>query len=347
MGSANDVHGRELVRHDIVFVSINYRVAAYGFMCLDIPSVPGNQALKDQLTALRWIKHNIDVFGGNPDDITLSGQSAGAASVDFQIFSPHEKLYNKVIIQSGSAESYSLMNEGDESSAVKLSTHLGFPTDDTEQALSFLNTVHPRLVLGAVNDLNLELFACKERSFSGYTNFVNSDPYSFEARGKVRNMPVMLGYVTHEWLMYTPNVFDNAQNLFRNYIEHDYNLEEDEIVEASNLLKDFYFGDRTILKDIVGGLEQFLSDIIMNHPVHAALKRFVQQGATPIYNYVFSYSGLNEAKVATHGEELKFLFPRYWSTNYTEEDIRMIDTVSTLWANFVKYGLVYYALEII
>ncbi|KOB69445.1 Uncharacterized protein OBRU01_14496 [Operophtera brumata] len=52
-----------LVRHDIILVTINYRVGPYGFMCLNIPEVPGNQGLKDQLMALRWLHENIEAFG--------------------------------------------------------------------------------------------------------------------------------------------------------------------------------------------------------------------------------------------------------------------------------------------
>ena len=59
-----------------------------GFLNLENAEVPGNAGLKDQVMALRWVRDNIDKFGGNPDDVTIFGQSAGGASVQYHIISP-------------------------------------------------------------------------------------------------------------------------------------------------------------------------------------------------------------------------------------------------------------------
>ncbi|XP_035700556.1 carboxylesterase 5A [Folsomia candida] len=75
--------GTGLLDRDIILVSINYRLNAFGFFTLDINESPGNLGLLDQLWALSWVKRNIQHFGGNPDMITIYGQSAGAASVGY------------------------------------------------------------------------------------------------------------------------------------------------------------------------------------------------------------------------------------------------------------------------
>ena len=67
-----------LLESGLVVVTINYRLGPMGFMALEGSSLAGNQGLKDQLMALRWVKENIANFGGDPNRITIAGESAGA-----------------------------------------------------------------------------------------------------------------------------------------------------------------------------------------------------------------------------------------------------------------------------
>lgn len=66
-----------LVEKGVIFVSFNYRVGPLGFMSLGIKGFTGNMGLKDQQLALKWIHNNIENFGGNKDEVTLLGHSAG------------------------------------------------------------------------------------------------------------------------------------------------------------------------------------------------------------------------------------------------------------------------------
>ncbi|XP_074602057.1 acetylcholinesterase-like [Brevipalpus obovatus] len=87
---------------DIVIVSVKYRLGAFACMYADDDLIPGNLALDDQLLALEWIKDNIIYFGGDPNRITLSGESAGAISSGIHLIVNHGKhLFSKVILQSG------------------------------------------------------------------------------------------------------------------------------------------------------------------------------------------------------------------------------------------------------
>lgn len=83
-----DKHSPEhLLDEDLMIVSFNYRVSIFGFLSTNDAAAPGNIGLKDQLFALRWIKDNIGNFGGDPNRITLMGQSAGAASIGYLLAS--------------------------------------------------------------------------------------------------------------------------------------------------------------------------------------------------------------------------------------------------------------------
>jgi para-nitrobenzyl esterase len=109
-GSANcDIYdGEEMAKKGVVFVSLNYRVGVFGFMAHPELSKEsgnnssGNYGFLDQMAALRWIQENIEAFGGDPQNVTIAGQSAGAFSVNALIASPLAKgLFHKAVLQSG------------------------------------------------------------------------------------------------------------------------------------------------------------------------------------------------------------------------------------------------------
>ena len=110
-GSASqpDFDGRVLAREGVVVVTINYRLGVFGFLAhpeLTKESehqVSGNYGLLDQIAALRWVKDNIAAFGGDPNRVTIFGESGGARSVCFLMVSPLAKgLFHRAIVQSGS-----------------------------------------------------------------------------------------------------------------------------------------------------------------------------------------------------------------------------------------------------
>jgi para-nitrobenzyl esterase len=101
--------GEAMAKKRIVFVSINYRVGVFGFLAhpgltKESPNhASGNYGLLDQVAALKWVKKNIAAFGGDPDNVTIDGQSAGSMSVNCLVASPLAKgLFNKAIAESGS-----------------------------------------------------------------------------------------------------------------------------------------------------------------------------------------------------------------------------------------------------
>ncbi len=93
-GAYDILQGWELAKKDIVVVTINYRLGAMGFLAHpelsaeDPHHVSGNYAILDQIAALRWVRDNIAAFGGDPEKVTVSGESAGAFSVSVLCMSP-------------------------------------------------------------------------------------------------------------------------------------------------------------------------------------------------------------------------------------------------------------------
>lgn len=106
-GSADIYDGRVLsALGDVVVVTVNYRIGLFGFLFGDSPEEPGNVGIYDQILALKWVRRNIGSFGGDPDKVTIFGQSAGAWSTTALILSPLAKgLFRRAISQSGALNS--------------------------------------------------------------------------------------------------------------------------------------------------------------------------------------------------------------------------------------------------
>ncbi|KAM7393203.1 hypothetical protein PAMA_008042 [Pampus argenteus] len=124
--------GQEIAdRGNVIVVTLGYRVGTLGFLSTGDASLPGNYGLWDQHTAIAWVHRNIRSFGGDPDNITVFGESAGGASVNFQTLSPHNKgLLKRAISQSGVALGPWALNRNPLKVAYEVAEKVGCPTDD-------------------------------------------------------------------------------------------------------------------------------------------------------------------------------------------------------------------------
>lgn len=109
-GEQKPFRGEQWCQQGVILVTINYRLGPFGFCCLPQLAAEagqtGNYALYDQIEALRWVKQNIHAFGGDPENITIMGQSAGAISIATLSISPLTKgLFSKAIMLSGNGAS--------------------------------------------------------------------------------------------------------------------------------------------------------------------------------------------------------------------------------------------------
>jgi bile salt-stimulated lipase len=124
-----------LMDRDIVFVTFNYRLGILGFLSTEDDVVPGNNGLKDQVMALRWVQNHIANFGGNPDSVTLTGLSAGGSSVHFHYFSEMSKgLFHRGFSQSGAVLNSFSLQEDALKKAQRLASAVGCPSTPTRAA---------------------------------------------------------------------------------------------------------------------------------------------------------------------------------------------------------------------
>uniref|UniRef100_A0A3B1JTH7 Carboxylic ester hydrolase n=1 Tax=Astyanax mexicanus TaxID=7994 RepID=A0A3B1JTH7_ASTMX len=125
--------GEEIAdRGNVIVVTVNYRLGTLGFLSSGDSELPGNYGLWDQHAAIGWVFRNIKAFGGDPSNITIFGESAGGASVSFQMLSPHNKgMIRRAISQSGVALCPWAVNRNPRAYAEEVAKNVGCPTDQS------------------------------------------------------------------------------------------------------------------------------------------------------------------------------------------------------------------------
>lgn len=340
---------KHLVKHDVVVVQVNYRLGPYGFLCLGTEEVPGNQGIKDQLLALRWIKNNIASFGGDSNKITIMGESAGAASVELHLLSKQEKLYSKAILQSGTTLKPNGVHDADVTPALQIADKLGFTTDDVAEALNFIKQADPKLLIGAYSDLSLNLRACVEKQIENTESIITEHPVNLDIP-KIRGMPILVGYNNREALLLDhnkPNDYFKDSNYFKDTMAQTFNIDED-FEEDIEIVRNFYVGDEEMTEDVRSDIIDFESDFFYNYPIQGSIGKYLENRAGNVYQYLFSYEGgrnyiKNKFNIslegAAHADELGYLFDMSGNEEIPSDgDQLMIDRITTLWTNFVKYG---------
>ena len=199
--------GERIARRGIVVVTVGYRLNCFGFLChpeitAESPEAPANFGFLDQQCATRWVKRNIAAFGGDPENITIGGQSAGGMSVCAQMTSPSNKgLFQRAIVESGTfAQPYGMkmglfprnMAEA-EAQGVRFFEALGVKTLAEARAL-------PARV---VEDMSLSWpWGCWGESVDGvFSTFPSNEWYLHPERIQC---PVMLGQTSSEFTALPP-----------------------------------------------------------------------------------------------------------------------------------------------
>ena len=136
----------------IILIIIICRLGVFGFLSLETEEAPGNLGLWDQRQALLWVRHNIASFGGDPDQVTIFGVSAGSMSVHYHLVSPRSRgLFHAAIMQSGTATSpYTRINRPARDYSAQLAAALG--CGDSDNILACLqaapaNAIHDQLFM--------------------------------------------------------------------------------------------------------------------------------------------------------------------------------------------------------
>jgi para-nitrobenzyl esterase len=204
--------GSAFARDGVVMVGVNYRLGAPGFAVLE--GAPTNLGLRDQIAALEWVRDNVAAFGGDPDQVTLFGESAGAMSVATLMASPAAQgLFHRAIVQSGGATAVCSLDDARLVSG-EIAAHLHVPA--TAEAFGELD---PDDVLAAQTAVALAIQADPDPERWGASTLrgglgimslfpvVDGDvvpevPQVGIAAGAAAGMPLLLGTTTQEYRLF-------------------------------------------------------------------------------------------------------------------------------------------------
>ena len=337
-GSTSDpVHnGEHLARKGVVLVSIAYRVGQLGFLAHpelsaeDPNGVSGNYGLLDQIAGLQWIQNNISAFGGDPDKVTIFGESAGGIAVSMLCASPLAKgLFHGAISQSGGSfgPSRPTTFPGENMKTLQHAEQDGIEYVKRVGASSIaeLRNIEPdSLPLGMGMGGAWPIV-------DGYV--IPDDQYKLYEAGNYNDVPVLIGYNSDEGLSFpagrTPEDYiagvERRFGSFSNGLLEAYPLNENRIGRsARNLMRDAAFGWHT----------------------WSWARLQSRNGKSDVYYYYFDQHPERAEDSpqfdhgTPHGVDVPFVFMNLDRENpqTTESDLAISEIMGTYWTNFAKYG---------
>ena len=323
--------GGNLAQRGVVVVSLNYRLGALGFMAhpaLTAESergVSGNYGILDQIAALRWVRRNIEAFGGDPERVTVFGESSGAADIGTLIVSPLARgLFRRAIMQSGGFQINSTQTlAAEEALGVQLMQALdaGAGPDPLRsmRALPWRDLVAavPRALPDHYYDAVIDGWLLPEPAAS------------ILQRGEQSAVDILIGSNANEWLMYVPDPAGEGdlQEAFSSYA-----LEEDRPAVLSALAAGGQTDVRMQLDRLIGSAEF--------HCPSKALARAMRRVTDRVYFFRFSrVRPKGAALLAYHGAELPYVFDTADAWLPADPtDRALTDAMLAYWVQFARAG---------
>jgi len=333
--------GVALAKKGVVVVTINYRLGAFGFLAhpaltRESPHrASGDQALADMIAALRWVQANIALLGGDPDRVTIAGESAGSDAVSRLMASPQAKgLFHQAIGESGSA--FGTLGR-DETLAMGEANGLALGRDLGGDSLAAMRRRSTEQILAAVTAPTARL--AFRPILDGW--ILPSSAAEIFAAGRQSDVPLLVGWNRDEGSLLEGGVFAGRT-----------------LPEALKLT----FGDRAAEAaklyphetpdQMVRSRINFAGDAWMGLPTWSWAVAQTRTGKAPVYAFRFDHApktpdgwfgegNRGKSLGAFHSAEIVYVFNHpdnggAWSVDDT--DRRVADVMSSYWANFVKTG---------
>lgn len=366
------------MKEDVIIVTMNYRLGALGFVSYEDEVLPGNNGIRDVILALNWIKENIINFGGDPSKVTLMGNYGGGVIVDILLHSPKANgLFSAAIMQSETSWHPLYITPNPKKRAIALTEEL---KDKATTSESFLQRMSSVSAFKITESELLSTDADEARAFQrGVVEFgpvleiehedaiitkVPDDPIKLP-------VPVMIGFNSREAIeqseryLHMPSFLTYADRdfvfLFPRKVNYHFKINDNIYYKAIEEIKDFYFEEGYVKISKPGEYMTYVGDTTSFYPIDYTIRKYTNTSDTPVYYYMFDYSGeLNFRKKkiledaltlegtwgASVGDELCYLFVcqphrkvyKKLLESGDSEEIKVLRTMVKLITDFAKTG---------
>ncbi|MEK6535389.1 MAG: carboxylesterase/lipase family protein [Thermodesulfobacteriota bacterium] len=346
-GSASqpEYNGKNLAKKGVVVVTINYRLGPLGFLVHPLLSkesdhnTSGNYGLLDQIAALKWVQKNIAAFGGNPDRVTIFGQSAGSRSVSLQMISPLSAgLFHRAIAESGGpiigSEYLNPVFNGNMANVSKmgqkLTSKLG--CDKAEDVLAAMRAKSAQEIVTAAD--------CKTSVFDEALFFapvfdgwvLPKDPLAAYSGGQQHDVPIIVDSTLNEGTFYLADEKDLSVEKYKSFLKARF---------ADNSGKAFEMFPAYKAKDVARAIDHFVTVAANAHPARFVAQSMERKKSSA---YLYLFTRLPNTAMARklgvhHGVELAYVFGNInKSDGFDDTDMGLSNKMMGYWVNFTKTG---------
>lgn len=345
-GSEPGYDATRLIQEDVIVVTFNYRIGALGFLPHPVLTATagdsGNFGLMDQQKALKWVKANIKAFGGDPNNVTIFGESAGGHSVLSHLIAPASQgLFNKAIVESGAYQPTQIpISLAYYYFGVPFTTRAGCTATDPAEILAFMQNMTVEEVLTAQGD---DWYV---PATGGST--LPLSIYEALATGQFANVPVISGCNLNEGRLFI--ALDMANGIF-------YNSEAEYVagvgaflatdprgIDASQVAA-YYLSmqDPADFNKYRLAISKIWTDYMF------AVNNYLQWNQLSVQNNVYAYwfTDVNAPNTfsspylpmgATHTLEIQYVFGTVGDNGGSEEQAALSEEMVGYWTTFAKTG---------